>query len=100
MPIVLHPCTALYPPYSSSPFSSPSVAGAPTEPGEVVRIVLSRSQHLVSLPSAYFIRASGDADNLEPTQPDVPVYRETLRRMEPVDIVRTIDGLTPRTTRQ
>ena len=71
---------------------------APTEPGEVVKIVLPHSKHIVSLPSAYFIRASGDADNLEPTQPDVPVYREILRRMEPADIVRTIDGLTPQTT--
>ena len=67
--------------------------GAPTEPGELVRLRLPQSGFTVNLPSKYFIRANGDAGNLEAVQPEVVVPGWKLARLGATGLVELIDNL-------
>ena len=55
----------LRPHYDLGTLIGQPTGGAPTEPGEVIYLRLPDSGLRVGLPSKYFIRANGDADNLE-----------------------------------
>ena len=67
--------------------------GAPTEPGEVIYLRLPNSGLRVGLPSKYFIRANGDADNLEPVRPDVLIERGRLQAMTAEELAAFVDNL-------